>query len=500
VALDLFLTPPDYTRLPPVYRTGAQEEGDMTAPEGSVLMARVTGARSAPELTLAGRTTVFEALGADAYEITMTPRDSGELTIEAGSATLGTWQVTLTPDLAPTVGFTDQPAPTERWATRIAWEAADEYGIDQIRLHLALAEDAPAMLEREDLTIVLGQPLRPVTEDDGITFEDLTPHPWAGLPVTIWLEADDGAGQTGSSEIAALTLPERIFTHPVAQAIVDQRRRMLHDRSQTDFVAEVLQDLSIRPSRFGHDIVVFMALRSAARRLQWAADPGATVDPVADLLWETALRLEDGDLSLAFERLRRAQEALQEALNSDASDEEIARLMDELRQAMDAYMEAMRQNLQEQIESGEFAELQMVDPGQMIDRDGLDEMLDRIEQLGQSGARDEASELLSQLQQMMENLQPGLQMAQPGQQSSQGLEMLQDLQSLAEAQQELLDRTFEQATQVPRGDPQNRQFSEEAGQVQDALRRQLGDTMRRLGEMMGDIPGELGQAELAMRD
>ncbi|MEM7446584.1 MAG: hypothetical protein AAF414_24915 [Pseudomonadota bacterium] len=24
--------------------------------------------------------------------------------------------------------------------------------------------------------------------------------------------------------------------------------------------------------------------------------------------------------------------------------------------------------------------------------------------------------------------------------------------------------------------------------------------MRRLGEMMGDIPGELGQAELAMRD
>jgi tetratricopeptide (TPR) repeat protein len=464
-----------------------------------VVTARISGARTAPELSLAGQALPFEPLGAEAFEIEIIPAEGGTLSIESGNDVLGTWQIDLTPDDAPTLSFVDPPSETARWAVRVAWQAVDEYGVTAVRLHLALADDAPVALDRIDETIILSQPLRPVTEADGVAFEDLTPHPWAGLPVTAWLEADDGAGQSGRSELVDLILPEREFVHPVAQAIVDQRRRLLHDPGDYEFVAEVLQDLSIRPNRFGQDIVVFMALRTAARRLQWAGDPISAVEPVAALLWETALRLEDGDLSLAFDRLRRVQDALQEALDSGASDAEIARLMDELRQAMDDYLAALQQDFQERMAAGDLGELQPVNPEQMIDQSQLDAMMDRIEELGQMGAHDEASELLEQLQQMMENLQPGAQMAQPGQQSE-GLEMLEDLQALTQAQQALLDRTFQQATQTPRGDPQNRQFSDEAGQVQDALRRQLGDTMRRLGEMTGDIPGELGRAELSMRD
>jgi hypothetical protein len=43
-------------------------------------------------------------------------------------------------------------------------------------------------------------------------------------------------------------------------------------------------------------------------------------------------------------------------------------------------------------------------------------MLDRMEQLARSGAKDAAKQLLDQLQQMLENLQ----MAQPGQQGGDG--------------------------------------------------------------------------------
>ena len=40
---------------------------------------------------------------------------------------------------------------------------------------------------------------------------------------------------------------------------------------------------------------------------------------------------------------------------------------------------------------------------------------------------------------------------------------------------------------------------EQATQMQESLRRALGDAMRRMGEMSGEIPGGLGAAEQAMR-
>ena len=40
----------------------------------------------------------------------------------------------------------------------------------------------------------------------------------------------------------------------------------------------------------------------------------------ADYMWEMALSIEDGDLSAAEKRLRQAQEALQQALENNASD------------------------------------------------------------------------------------------------------------------------------------------------------------------------------------
>ena len=52
---------------------------------------------------------------------------------------------------------------------------------------------------------------------------------------------------------------------------------------------------------------------------------------VVSYLWQIALGIEDGDLSAAEKRLRQAQQALKEALERGASDEEIDKLMKELR-------------------------------------------------------------------------------------------------------------------------------------------------------------------------
>ncbi len=59
---------------------------------------------------------------------------------------------------------------------------------------------------------------------------------------------------------------------------------------------------------------------------------------VALALWDLAVQLEEGSLNSARARLERAQERLEEAMRNGASDEEIAELMQELREATSDYM------------------------------------------------------------------------------------------------------------------------------------------------------------------
>ena len=71
-------------------------------------------------------------------------------------------------------------------------------------------------------------------------------------------------------------------------------------------------------------------------------------------------------------------------------------------------------------------------------------MLDRIEKLARSGAKDAARQLLEELQQMLENLQ----MARPGQRRWDGdddmMSALDELGDMIRKQQQLRDRTFRQ--------------------------------------------------------
>jgi hypothetical protein len=54
--------------------------------------------------------------------------------------------------------------------------------------------------------------------------------------------------------------------------------------------------------------------------------------------------LEDGDIGDALERMRAAQERLSEAMRNGASEEEIARLMQELRDATQDYLRQKSQH------------------------------------------------------------------------------------------------------------------------------------------------------------
>ncbi|HYH16980.1 MAG TPA: TIGR02302 family protein [Azospirillum sp.] len=544
--LDLWVTPPEYTGLAPIFlkaggsppghgqaqaaqtRTAAADQ-PVSVPRGSLVLGRVTGGGGAPKLELGNEAVPFESVDTTTFQIQRPVEAGNRIAVTQGGGTLGSWPITVVPDQPPSVAFASPPAKSERGALRIEYTAQDDYGLVTVAGTVRLDEaHADAALDRTPIELPLALPgVRP-KEARNASFNDLTAHPWAGIPVMLRLTATDGAGQTGSTEDFAMVLPERVFNHPVARAIVEERKKLtLRPKEARMDVARALAEISARPSQYHGDIVVFLALRTAVGRLL-LDESDAAVTELQKLLWETALRIEDGGLSLAERDLRDAEQRLAEALDRNASDEELKRLMDELQQALDRFMDAMEQQLREALERGETPMQippEMAD--RMMDRNDLQQMLDQMRQMAETGARDAARQMLSQLQQMLENMRNGAMAQQQQQGQNQAWEMMRELQELTQRQQQLLDQSFRQQQeqmnnqgmqQQPGGqNPRGRQQQGQRGQQgqqgqqgspmmqqqaeqQEALRRQLGEIMRRMGDMTGDIPRPLGRAERAMRD
>jgi uncharacterized protein (TIGR02302 family) len=503
-SFDLWLTPPEYTGLAPQFLRAGHAE-TVQVPTGSVLLGQVHGGSAVPSLAIDGKAQDFQAIDKQNFRTEATLTDGKQLTLRQGAKELGRWAIEIIPDKAPGIVFAQPPQPTPRAALRLDYRANDDYGVDTVKAVIRRREGGGD----ETIELELPLPRLHLKEAEATSYHDLTPHPWAGLPVEIRLVASDAPGQAGQSEPAQLTLPERIFRHPVARAIIDQRRELARDPASAEAVAEILGDLNHRPQLYRDDTVVYLGLRTAQQRLR--RDNGKdAITAVQQLLWDTALRIEEGNMSVAERDLRRLQQQLQDALAKGAPDAEIERLTQELKEALDRYLRALAQEMQQNPNQA----MEPVDPSKVMTGRDLQRMLDRARELARSGARDQARELLAQLQNMLENLRA----AQPGQMEQRGAseaqQMMRGMQEMMQRQQQLLDKSFrakrQQGQQQDRagqqqGDQQGEegegegQMGEAAGQ-QESLRRRLGEMMRRMGEGMGDIPDSFGRAERAMRD
>jgi uncharacterized protein (TIGR02302 family) len=509
VALDIWMTPPDYTGLPPQFLSAGAVDAAVAVPTGSTVLAQVHGGRGLPRLRVDDATTEFAQIDDSNFKGSVPLTAGQRLAVEQDGRTLGAWPVTIVPDLPPKIDFVKPPQHTQRGTLRFEYQASDDYGVESAKAVITRPNDPTGDWIALDLALP-GQHLK---EAHDTTYHDLTAHPWAGLPVDIRLEAADALGQTGNSDTLRITLPERVFHHPVARAIIEQRKQLTLDPSQRDVVAETLSDLSARPRLYNDDKVVFLALRTAQARL--VLDQSATIIPsVQQLLWDTAVRIEDGRTSLVQRDLRDAMKALQDALARNASDAEIDHLMHELQQAIDHYLQALAENMQQQ-QGNE--DQQPLDPSRMLSAQDLQNMLNRARELARTGSRDAARDMLSQLQEMLENLR----LARPGEMRGGQGQAMRQMQEMMRHQQQLLDKSFRQSHQGQQrgqqgqnGQPGQNGQNGQAGQNgqpraggqgdgdmagdQESLRRQLGEMMRQLGEQTGDIPQSLGRAERAM--
>jgi uncharacterized protein (TIGR02302 family) len=515
-SLDIWITPPEYTGLPPQFLKPSTAEM-VRIPTGSTLLAQVHDGNAVPRLAIDGQARDFSAIDKENFQISTNLTAGKRLKVTQAGSTVGSWPIEIIPDTPPKTAFEKAPEATSRAALRLDYRADDDYGVESVKAVIRRPEDGTGGKPGDAIELELPLPGLHLKSAQATSYHDLSSHPWAGLPVEIRIVAADAIGQTGESEPVRMNLPERTFNHPVARAIIDQRKELVKDPRSRVAVAEILADLRERPRLYRDDTVAFLGLRVAEQRLR-LNDDRASIAEVEQLLWDTALRIEDGRMSLAERELRRLQQALQDALAKNAPDAEIDRLMKELKQALDRYLRALAENAARNPDQMQ----QPTDPSKVLTGRDLQRMLDRARELAKDGARDQARELLSQLQNMLENLR----MAQPGQMQQRGAneaqQMMRGMHEMMRRQQQLLDRSFraQQGQQGRQGQPgqegepgQMGQRGQQGGEEQDgsadmgeaagqqeALRHMLGEMMRRLGDALGDIPDPMGRAERAMRD
>src|SRR5205085_1714418 len=326
------------------------------------------------------------------------------------------WQFTAIPDKPPTIALAKEPEGQARGALQLSYKLEDDYGVvgAQALFKLQTSEGtnghpARPLYDAPDFPLVL--PQARTKNAVGQTTKDLTEHPWAGTDVSMILTARDEAGNESQSAAFEFRLPERPFSKPVARALVEQRRILALDADAQASVLTALDALTLAPERFNIESNVYLGLRSIFWQLARAKSDDQLRD-VVGRMWDMAVHLEDGSVSDAEQALRAAEEALRQALERGATDEEIKKLTDELRAALDKFLQALAEQLRKNQQLA-----RPLDPNvRQVRPQDLRNMIDRLEQMARSGAKDAARRMLQELQSMLENLQ----MARPGQDMDDG--------------------------------------------------------------------------------
>ena len=499
-----WIQPPSYTGKPSLYLNDIAE-GPLTVPQGSKVTLRLYGEVGALTVaeTISGRKgdlAAGEVDSASAPAQDFAATQSGRLTVAGAGGRH--WDVSVTADQAPRIALSGEITREADGRMVQAFSASDDFGVVKGRAEINL--DLAAFDRRFGLAVqpeprerlVLDLPM-PISGDRASFIEslveDLSQHPFANLPVTLTLFAEDANGQTGQSEPAHLTLPGRRFFDPLAAGVIEMRRDLLWSKANARRADQILRALTHRPEGFIRNERAYLLLRVAMKRLQNSTPLSAEVrDEVAEALWQVALLVEEGDLADAKARLDRAQDQLSQAIKNGANNQEIAKLMQELDEAMQNYMQKLAQQ-QAQDPDQQNADNQQ---GMQITQDQMQAMLDELQKLMQEGRTAEAQELLDQLRKMMENMQVT---QGPGGQGSPGQRSMQGLQDTLRDQQGLSDDAFNDLQeQVNPGQQQGQQPGQQPGQQgQGDQPGQQGDGQAQGqqgqgGDQQGQQPGQNG--------
>ena len=497
-----WITPPGYADMAPVFLR--PEGGAVSVPAGSHLTVSLSGGYGRPSLTLAGRTLAFQALDASTFQADQDLAGGGRLLLRRNGADLAGWDLTVVVDAAPVVTWPQPPGaargPARAPATRLPWQVAHDYGVVALQAELRLKDrpDAPP------LVVPIPLPGGAPKQAKGARVQDLTPHPWAGLPVIARLVARDAPGLTGTSADASFTLPERRFDNPTARAIIAVRKGLtLHPDRRAPAIAE-LDRIGDQPAVWQGDVGGYLALRSASERLLYDRD-AASVPAVQALLWQLALHLEEGLTAKTARALEAARQALRDAMDAQKhggtrDPKAIEKRIEALEQAIQQHLQALAEQMKRDPDA------QLADPqGQQMNAEDAQKLAEEMRQAIEQGRMQDAEQQMAELEKMLDALQHArpmhrdAQARQRAQKRQQGQQQLNAVQDMVQREGRLLDQAQRRDSAI--GQPDSQAAAPDRRQdarVQQALRRALGELMQQYGDLMGQIPPNLGDADQAM--
>ena len=495
--VDGWITPPAYTGKPPMLLAKGEviaAAEPIAVPIGSTVLLRIAGARKA-QLKFGPKeapTPVALEAASASLEARLEVKSDGMLTLSDGWRELGVWHLRVIPDQLPKASLLEMPEVNKTGQLILPYAIWDDYGVKQLTLHFALADeqadgegisgDGAFLAEPPEVAVALSS-VNP-REAEGKASADLTKHPWAGLSVEAWVEARDGAGQMGVSNRLTFQLPERKFVSPISQALAEQRKFLLRDTQDMPRVVAALDALTIWPQGVLDNSGRYLELQSITRKIYRASD-FAAVEAAAEDLWNLAVALDGGNLADARSALDAARKALEEAIAQGASPEEIERLVNELKAAMQDYLAAIADAARRGELAGQPSDGK---PQRNVTPQELSKMLDEMQALSKQGATDKALDMLAELDQILKNLQMGQSQAGGNPDAS----LLRDFSKLMRGQQQLMDRTFRLPEGGLAGDPNLAGEQGELGKV-------LSELMERLGEQGMAVPEGLNLAQEQMQ-
>ena len=505
-----WISPPAYTRMAPIFLK--PDAAGATAPAGSQITANVTGGTSTPQLALSSRTQPFQALDQTSFQAERTLTDGGRLAIRRDGRDLAAWEITIVADQPPVVAWTDKPGPAPAGLQlRLPWRASDDYGVATLKAELRLDARPDADPVAVAIPLAGGTP----KTASGTNQQDLTAHPWAGLPVRGLLTARDAAGQTGTSDEMVFTLPERSFQNPIALALIEMRKGLsIHPDDRSEALAG-LDVLMLQRDFFANDPGAYLNL--SALYYAMVRQKGVQAIPdVQDRMWLLALHMEEGQTEQTARALDMARQAARDALDratqdpTDANRQALEQRLKELQEAINRHMQAMLEEARRDQTVTPF------DPDtHALTNHDLDRLAERAREAAREGRMDEAQRRVEELEQLLDQMRNAR--ANPGQEQNQqssnqrrqrGRQQMGAVQDMIGRQGGVLDQTEGRADQNsrPRG-VQPPAASNDANaqreadrRVQQALRRALGELMQQFGDLTGEVPPSLTEADQAMRE
>ncbi|MGO4450717.1 TIGR02302 family protein [Phyllobacterium sp. TAF24] len=502
--IDAWVTPPRYTGRPPVFLTSAanNQEKQFTVPQNSTLVIRIIGGTGSEKVTKTlpdGKPTEVAVKDAAKPEEATAAKDQPrnfEVALETNTAIKLTdsnnvdseWAFTVLPDQPPTIRFTKEPSSAVNGTMELTYEIKDDYGAASAQAKVE--QIAPPAKNARPLyaapEIPLSLPKRGAQGGDTKTTKDLTEHVWAGSEIRITLLAVDDAKQEARSETRTWVMPERPFSNPLARAVVEQRRILALNANTKPDVLNMLDAITLWPEETIKNPTHYLALRSIRSRLNIARSDDQLRDVVA-YMWQVARGIEDGALSEAERSLREAQEALRQAIEQNASPEEIEKRMADLRKAMSKYMRELAQQAQRN------PKMAQADPNaRELRQEDIDRILKQIEELAKQGSKEQAQQLLSQLNDMLNNLQ----MRQAQGKDGQGDSMKQQMNKLGDLmrrQQQTMNETHRLEQQRQNGMMQDNGQMGQDGQQGQMSEEEIAKALKGLQEGQGKLQSDLQQ-------